>query len=346
MKSFAALMVVLLTAVPSCGVELPARAETPLVPLSEQVVGISTVATMLPGTDIAREVSAIASVGVNAIRVSVKWNLIEPDLGGPLRWGPVDAAVQAAREHSLRILMTLEGPAPRWAQDPSADPTANGNPPLKASDFGAFVDEVARRYSDATSSWEVWNEPNIPHYLDPPTVDTYLPLLREAFKSIRRSGSVAPVLTGGTSSNLAGTPDLDFIRGLYASGASGYFDGISVHPYTYPQQLSFTTGLGAIVTQVRQLMRDRGDDGKKIWITEFGQPTGDTPDSTSEEGQARILKDAIRQSRQVPWIGGFYIFNTVDLTLNSPDQNVTFGLFRYDYSPKPAVAEVRAVVGE
>ena len=341
----ALLLVVVLTAVPSCGLDQPAQAEASVAPLSEQVVGISTVATMIPGTDVAREVAAIASVGVNAVRVSVKWNLVEPDLGGPLRWGPVDAAVQAAQGHGLRILMTLEGPAPRWAQDPARDPAANGNPPLKVSDFGAFVDQVAARYASVTSTWEVWNEPNIPHYLDPPTVDAYLPLLQTAFTSIRGSGSVAPVLTGGTSSNLAGTRDLDFITELYASGANAYFDGISVHPYTFPQELSFTSGLGAIVTQVRQLMHEHGDDGKKIWITEFGQPTGDGPDAVSDDGQAQILAEAIRRSREVPWIGGFFVFNTVDLSpQESQSQDVTFGLFRQDWSPKPAVAAVRSAV--
>ncbi|MCV7421968.1 cellulase family glycosylhydrolase [Mycobacterium yunnanensis] len=336
----------LVASAPACGFNPAAEAETSMVPLSEQVVGISTVATMQPGTDIGREVDAIASVGVNAIRVSAKWNLIEPDRGGPLRWGPLDAAVRAAREHGLRLTMTLEGPAPRWAQDPSADPAANGNPPLDANDFGRFAEAVARRYSDATTVWEIWNEPNIPHYLDPPTVATYIPLLQQAFSGIRRAGSVAPVLTGGTSSNLAGTRDIDFIRQLYDGGAQTYFDGIALHPYTFPLPLSFSEGQGSIVDEVRQLMRSRSDDGKKVWITEFGQPTGSTTDSVSEDDQARILSDAIRESREVPWIGGFFIFNTVDLVVEPSDEDVSFGLFRRDYTPKPAVDEVRAVLDE
>jgi len=342
----AALVTILVFATPSCGFDRAAEAESSMVPLSEQVIGVSTVATMQPGTDISREVDAIASVGVNAIRVSAKWNLIEPDRSGPLRWDPLDAAVSAARGHRLRITMTLEGPAPRWAQDPSADPAANGNPPLNASEFGRFAEEVARRYSDSTTVWEIWNEPNIPHYLDPPTAATYVPLLREAFEGIRRAGSVAPVLTGGTSSNLAGTRDIDFVRQLYDNGAQAYFDGISLHPYTFPLPLSFTDGLGSIVDDVRQLMRERGDDGKKVWITEFGQPTGRSPDSVSEVDQAQILADAIRKSREVPWIGGFFIFNTIDLVVRPSDEVVSFGLFRRDYTPKPAVGRVREILSE
>lgn len=341
-----ALVTLLVMSAPACGFDRAAEAETSMVPLSEQVVGISTVATMQPGTDIGHEVDAIASVGVNAIRVSAKWNLIEPDRGGPLRWGPVDAAVASAREHRLRMMVTLEGPAPRWAQDPAADPDANGNPPVDATDFGRFAEAVARRYDDATTVWEIWNEPNIPHYLDPPTVTTYLPLLRQAFWGIRRAGSVAPILTGGTSSNLAGTKDIDFVKQLYDSGAEAYFDGIALHPYTFPLPLSFSEGQGAIVDEVRQLMRLRSDDGKKIWITEFGQPTGRVTDSVSEDDQAHILSDAIRESRKVPWIGGFFIFNTVDLVVEPFDEHVTFGLFRRDYTPKPAVAEVRAALDQ
>ena len=311
---------------------------------SRQMLGVATVATMLPGTDIGREVDAIAAVGVNAIRISVKWNLIEPDLGGQFRWDAVDLAVRTALDHKLQILMTLEGPAPRWAQDPATDPAANGNPPFDARDFGTFANAAASRYLTATSCWEIWNEPNVPHYLDPPTVDTYLPLLREASDGIRRSGSVAPIVTGGTSSNLVGMRDIDFVQELYARGAGTYFDGIAVHPYTYPLPLSFTSGLGTIVPQIRQVMHDHGDDHKQVWITEYGQPTGNTPVSSSELDQAAKLKDAVTNARGIPWIGGFFIFNTVDLAPDSSDPDMNFGLYRYDFTPKPAVAAVRSAV--
>jgi hypothetical protein len=314
-----------------------------------QPLGVASVSTMIAGSDKQREAVAIKQAGASAIRIPVKWNLVQPSGKQSFSWGAVDDAVNAARGQGLMILLNLEGPAPYWAQAPGADPQANGTPPANAADFGAFARETALRYGQATAAWEIWNEPNLSHYLIPPTADTYLPLLRAAYTSIRSIGNRAPVVTGGTSSARGETRDIDFISRLYALGGRQYFDGIGVHPYTFPYPITqdprFGDGGGAaVLPRARALMEANGDAAKKIWITEFGQPTGNTPVSTTEARQAEILVDAIRQARLLSWIAAFFIFNTVDLVPNSPEPNFNFGLYRNDYSPKPAVNAIRTLL--
>lgn len=329
----------------ACPPERPAAA-APL-SLAAQPVGVATVATtMIPGSDMQREVSAIVGTGANAIRIPVNWNVIQPSADGTLRWQLIDNIVSAANRSGLRILLVLEGPAPLWAQMPGADPAATGNAPARAADFGDFAEAVARRYGRQVQMWEIWNEPNTSDYLIPPTAKAYLPLLRDGFLGIRRAGSTAPVLTGGTSSELGHTPDIDFIKALYSMGAAPYFDGVAVHPYSFPEPVDFECGRGAIVSEARKVMIEHGDASKKIWITEFGQPTGPTTVSTDEQVQANIIVDAIDKSRRTSWIGAFFVFTTEDLAANSTDPDDNCGLYHYDFTPKDAVSAMRLAVAE
>ncbi|TSE00407.1 glycoside hydrolase family 5 protein [Skermania sp. ID1734] len=316
--------------------------------LLAQPVGVATVETQFPGANLAQDMAAIAQTGGNVVRIPVKWNLVQAWQKSYFDWSVVDTAVQAAVNNRLLIILNLNGPAPGWALKPGADPNANGNAPANPSDFGDFAQAVALRYAKYTSMYEIWNEPNLSHYLIPPTPSAYLPLLQAAYTSIRSVGIWnEPIITGGTSSSRAETRDIDFITGLYDLGGQQYFDGIGVHPYTFPYPLTgdprYGDGGGAAVLQLaRNLMVARGDGAKKLWITEYGQPTGNTDVSVTEEQQAQILVDAINTCNGVPWIGAVLIFNSRDLAVDSsvPDDN--FGLYHNDYSPKQAVAAIRA----
>lgn len=342
--SSALLLTLILLGTLSTTTEPPAEAR-PL-PLSAQLIGVATVATQFTGWNMRREVSAVAGTGANAIRLGANWNLIQPAQEGSMRFESTDELVSQAELAGLRILLTIDGSAPQWAQQRGADPTRSGNGPARAEDFGAFAETVARRYDGRVSAFEIWNEPNTTRFLIPPTAEAYLPLLQHGFLGVRRAGSKAPVLTGGTSSVIGETPDISFIQSLYALGAGPYFDGIAVHPYPFPDRLEFDRGAGAIVGAARKVMVEHGDTSKKVWITEFGQATGAAPEATTEAIQAEIIVDAIGRSREVEWIGGFFVFTTADLAYNSAHLDDNFGLYRYDFSPKPVVHAMRSTLAQ
>ena len=336
------LAITVLTAVCSTTFSTAGQAHAQLrVPL-----GVASVSTMLPAYDYASEAAQIRSVGATFIRIPAKWNLIQPANRGAYNWSALDTAVSAARANGLAVLMNLEGPAPVWAQKTGADPNANGNGPQDPYDFSLFARQLALRYSSQVSAWEVWNEPNLSHYLLPPTAAAYIPLLRAAYTGLHSVGATQPVITGGTSSSRAETRDTTFINDLYQQGAKGYFDAIGVHPYTFPYPIEsdprYGDGGGANVIPVaRSIMVANGDADKNLWVTEFGQPTGSTYPSTSETAQADILTDAITRGQQLSWIGALFIFNSVDLTADKTWSDGNMGLFRFDGSPKPAVAAIQ-----
>lgn len=315
-------------------------------------VGVVSVSTMYPSYtdgDYADEARKVRDTGASAIRIPAKWNLIQP--GSPLAydWARLDVAVNAARGNGLMVLMNLEGPAPVWAQAPGSDPLANGSGPADASTFRTFATAVANRYSSKVTAWEIWNEPNLSHYLIPPTADAYLPLLKAAYTGIRSTGSKQPVVTGGLSSSRAETRDTEFISRLYALGGRSYFDGIGVHPYTHPYAIAadprYGDGGGAsVLLAARATMLLNGDIGKQLWITEYGFPTGKTADSVSEATQSTQLIDAINRANLLGFVAAFFVFNSQDLTEDKMIGDGNFGLYRYDGTAKPAVGGLQTLL--
>lgn len=313
-------------------------------------VGVASVSTQLGGADFTIEAYRIRTVGASFIRISAKWNLIQPASSTSFNWTTLDAAVSAARASGLSVLMNIEGPAPVWAQKPGADPGANGNAPANPANFGGLAQQLAKRYSARVAAWEIWNEPNLSHYLLPPTAQEYVPLLRAAYSALRSAGANQPVITGGLSSSRDNTRDTVFIADMYALGAKNYFDGIGVHPYTMPYPITADSrgggdgGGAAVLSSTRSTMLANGDGNKGVWITEYGQPTGSTPASSSEATQSDIIVDAITRANGLAWIAAFVIFNSQDLLPDRSNQEANFGLYRYDGSPKPVVGALQGLL--
>ncbi len=312
-------------------------------------VGIASVSTQYAGADFAGEADRIKATGATAIRIPAKWNLLQPSSSASFTWARLDAAVSAARAKGLSILMNLEGPAPVWAQKPGANPLANGNAPANPATFGEFARQVALRYSSRVAAWEVWNEPNLAHYLIPPTAGEYVPLLKAAFGGIRAGGGNQPVITGGLSSLRTETRDVTFISDMYSLGAKPYFNGIGVHPYTLPYPITADPRAGdgggaAVLPEGRAIMVANGDSTKSMWVTEFGQPTGNTPASTTESVQSSIIVDAVNRANGLSWIAAIFLFTSRDLSANKADDNSNFGLYRFDGSPKPVVGALQGTL--
>jgi hypothetical protein len=83
-------------------------------------------------------------------------------------------------------------------------------------------------------------------------------------------------------------------------------------------------------------MESHGDGRKKIWITEFGAPTGSGPYAVSDEAQATAVLQARRQVQKWDWAGPLIYYELVDGGTDPTDVEQNFGVLRVDLSPKPA----------
>jgi hypothetical protein len=166
-------------------------------------------------------------LGADAIRVVIPWNMVAPehpeqgfDAANPqssgYNWLTYDPLIEQIHKLGMRVLLTVGGPAPRWAT-PTANPAFMPDPGA----FGKFVQALATRYHGGfdpdgpegarkpipgVDLWSVWNEPNLSIFLQPQykNGEPYSPLMYRklylaAQRAIEANDPGAPILIGETA---------------------------------------------------------------------------------------------------------------------------------------------------
>ena len=203
------------------------------------------------------------------------------------------------------------------------------------AEFASFATQAASTFKPfGVHTYEVLNEVNTQS--PPITASDYTLLLKAVYPAIKAADSSAIVLMSGL--NLSGKADA-YLRAMYAAGAKAYFDAVNAHPYSYPTMPApaqcpssdaFCSGLPNLYT----IMQQNGDGNKKIWITEFGCPTGSDagrPAACTDTTLAQQITQAFNQANVWEWTGPLFIFSWQD---NTKDGD--FGLYNINGSPKTA----------
>lgn len=240
--------------------------------------GIADDAVLLNGG--ARADQAVAdwqAVGIDTVRIQVPWARVAPDPrattppvgfqpadpNDPLYdFGAIDAAVDRLVKAGIKPMLMLDGPPPLWG---SGNPQ-RGNPRYRPSApaFANFVTAVAGRFGAAVDEYILWNEPNLPvwmqpqadcgvHRCTPVSPSVYRAMVLAAYPAIHAVDPVATVLIGALApaggdlrTKNANMRPLEFLRGLACvdgdlhavrTGACRGFqpaiaDGISYHPHS------------------------------------------------------------------------------------------------------------------
>ncbi|QEM45265.1 Ig-like domain-containing protein [Mycolicibacterium grossiae] len=289
---------------------------------------------------------ALQSLGITDLRVLVPWAAVQP-LQGWNDWSAVDRVITSAAARNIKVLGVLNS-TPTWAAVDNTWPLAGM--PKDNAQFAAFAGAAAARYKGKVTAWEVWNEPNGFNFWQPgPNAAQYTELLKAAYPAIKAADPDAVVVAASVGSvidwgNLLVNP-VRFVSEMYAAGAAGYFDALSFHPYQYTTP--FTQG-GYLyesplnqVNRIYALMVANGDGHKKIWATEYGQPSS----QASDENQAAYLGDFLRGWRTLSFAGPAFIHTLVDRADGDPVEG-SFGLFHPDWTPKPSASTVVTVIAE
>jgi hypothetical protein len=165
----------------------------------------------------AQSFQRMEALGVHALRVELYWASVVPsadsatepdfDATNPASYdfSRYDAVLAEAKRLGWQVLLTITGPAPRWA-------TSNGKAPYitrpDPRDFGEFVTAVARHFGNEVSLYSIWNEPNHPAFLlpqwnsngTPASPRIYRALYQDAYEGLQKAGLAHPrVLFGETA---------------------------------------------------------------------------------------------------------------------------------------------------
>jgi hypothetical protein len=261
-----------------------------------------------PRADLAREASIMRGAGVGSMRVAFYWRDMQPEAGGSVDFAETDRIVAAAANARVRVLPVLVR-SPPWA---AGGDTREGAVPDPAA-YASWVEAVVRRYGPRGSfwpdrrdvrpmyvrQWQIWNEPDIPRYLSPPSrtswATAYVRLLRPANRAVKRADPRAQVIAAG----LTNRSWLD-LRRLYQAGARPHFDAAAIHPFSRRP-----SNVVKIVRLARQEMRRRGDARKPLMLTELSWSSGQGRSTfnygweTTERGQAERVTQAFRALARV-----------------------------------------------
>jgi hypothetical protein len=309
----------------------PAAASTPVV--YPAMAGITPEAQIqtLSGTALAGTLSAIAASGAKWLRIDLFWPNVEPS-PGTFDWSEPDPVIQGALARGINVLAVPDY-TPSWEPTPGS-PTA----------FAAFMTAAARHYAPmGLHAWEIWNEPNLAGSWGS-TVNpaAYTATLKAGYRALKGvdpgaevvAGALSPAVDAADRSEMSPT---SFVTQMYAAGAAGYFDALSVHPSSFPDMPTAPDSWNTFydLPSLHNLMSGHGDGAKKIWLTEYGAPTGVATDAVSPTVQAAMIAQAYAAAAAWPWAGPLFSYWQDAGSNLSYDQD-NFGIIAYNGSPKPA----------
>ncbi len=202
------------------------------------------------------ELGLMKQAGIRNVRSDLDWKQMERQRGkwDFSRW---DSLFAEAERKNITVLPILPGMQPQW-----------GTPLVRhPEEWDRYLQTVLLRYR-GQRYWEIVNEPDLNEFSNP---EEYGGFLKKTYRRIKQLRPDAVVLTGGF-----GNIPVPYLQRMLKAGGAGSFDVMNVHPYYWRD---FPEGsLASELRDLRRLMRESGDGGKEIWMTETGYATAECMD--------------------------------------------------------------------
>ena len=191
--------------------------------------------------------------------------------------------------------------------------------PAYYEQYAQVAQAYVRRYRGRISDWEVWNEPNIGFWKGPK--EDYPKLVDLVYDAVKAADPSARIVAGSMAG--IGLEFLDMCR-----KAEMKFDTLSIHPYRgNPHERQLLADYASVTNRSR---------GAKLYLTEFGWPTGVGMNTYSEIQQAAYYARCYLASAGSGLVHSAYGYNLLDDGFNIVERENNFGIVRRDFTPKPA----------
>ena len=294
------------------------------------------------------ELEQIAAAGCKFVRMDFTWAATER-APGQFDFSAYDLLVETLRKNGLRALLILDYSNPLYAETVSVtnratgqvrSETASPGTPRAITGFARWAAAAAQHFKGRDVIWEIWNEPNIDFWKPRPKVEDYAMLVSSTCSAMRAMDPAATILAPASSEF-----PWEFLEKFCQSGALGYLDGFSVHPYREPSRPPESAG--ADYQKLRTLLdhpgANRGRQRLPIISGEWGYSTA--RGGVSPEVQADFL---VRQQL-------FNLLHEIPLSIwydwkndgtNPQDKEHNFGIVTHDRQPKPAYTALQIMTRE
>lgn len=291
----------------------------------------------------------IEAAGIGWVRIDFVWALIELQ-PGVYDWSLYDEIVFAAQLRGLQVLAIIAY-TPAWATD---GPAISGVP-RNVTDWEDFCFRSAERYRQTIRYWEIWNEPNQPHFWDGSRREYIDLILRPAADAIRVANPDARVGGPGLAHLVSGDRDWYWWLLIVLDQAADRLDFATHHLYDSDGHQDVTIKLEAetvfgqipelwflVPPSVREVLVEAEWFGDPTWLTETGwasDEVGETKQATYYEG---LLSQWLTRYPLRDWIDKILFYEIQD----DPSPGVPlWGILRTDGSKKPAYFAYRDFIG-
>ncbi|MEZ4682048.1 MAG: SH3 domain-containing protein [Caldilineaceae bacterium] len=278
---------------------------------------------------------AVKDIGFTWAKQQVRWEFVENEQGA-VNWSEMDQIIDVMSANGINVLFSVVT-APQWTRP---DKPGTGGPPNDFNLYANFVGAMAGRYCGRLQAIEVWNEQNLQREWEGFPLDPglYMDLLRRAYGSIKAACPSLIVVSGATTptgNSPVAVDDIDYLRGMYNNGLAAYSDAIGVHPSGYGQPPSVTVQdwqagrydapshvnhrsfyFRSTMEESRNVMVQYGDANKRLWPTEFGWASSQSPHPgyeyaayISAQQQAQYTVEAYTMMRNWGYVGVPFLWN-------------------------------------
>ncbi|MDI4665711.1 hypothetical protein K9U40_15475 [Xanthobacter autotrophicus] len=222
--------------------------------------------------------------------------------------------------------------------------------------FAGFSAKAAGFVSRFQPMFEIWNEWNLSADFNPPWVvgagkegdpraaRDYLDLVKTTLPALNKAVPKSPVLVGVSGYD----EDWLWTQAIMAGGVMRGAQGLSIHLSNHCHQTiakrTATEAIDRVDLLQRLLMKD-GAPPVPVYVSEIGWPTAPlTPCVIKAEQQADYLAQFLFWAGATPWLKGAWVYQLKDQGVHPDQLEDNFGIFTYDYKPKPAACAVREAV--
>lgn len=305
-------------------------------------LGISTGFSIMYSSDtrLDKDLARSQNFGADQLRLDISWAIIEPE-EGVYDWSLTDRLLGRTKAKGINVLGVI-GFAPDWSHNPDQS--------VKPELFAEFVDLAAKRYGNKVAAWEIWNEPNQDRsWKAKPDPRAYARMFEQASAKIRKHDPKAKILMGSLAPAVD-DPDgieispITFLKGVYNANIDrSSYDVISVHPFSYPALPSGNEDWNTFnrLPDIYRVVKRNGDGKKPFWLTEYGARTGASSRSVSYKRQTRLMVDAYRETKKLPFVQALFFYSLRDASPNVNEPEDNFGLLKFNGRPKPAYKVLR-----
>ncbi len=324
----------------------------------------------LPGQDMNQVLGAVNDLGLSWVKQQIEWKVFEP-VPGQIQWSELDTMVNAADAHGLRLLFSVVK-APAWSRSTSEE----DGPPLSFHDYWTFVGALAARYAGRVEAYEIWNEQNLRREWNgqPLSASRYVELLAGAYNAVKVADPGAVVVSGapaptGWNDGVTAIDDRVYLDAMYAAGLKSYSDAIGAHPNGWANHASIyccrqepdvpshndhpSFFFRHTIEDYWNIMVRWGDQGARLWATEFGwgsldglaggaQPGYEFVAYNSEADQADYLTQAFSLARSGSYVGVMFVWNLNFCPVaGAGAEQCYWGIVRPDWSGRAAYGALK-----